>query len=483
MNKVYQYIFFLLISGHLFINTYVQNLYVNIVVLGILAILTYSTFLAKYDFFDFLVVIYFVSHFSYAANQGGGFNILTFLVIVIFLLVKEDRPYELRFKDKTINALMIIFLCQNLLGWIFVNDTGLRNILLGIVSLLGYVMLFYLSSHLRLDQRRIRLFIFATMILSLYSSLVIVNNYFKIISVQSPMMPSATRFGSNVQAGMMGWSEMSGEHGLLTAIFFSIILISQGSKLYFVKNSLLYLGLLSSLFNLVMSRSRSVLLLIILFYIVIGFYFAIKVRWKGTSVMRLFFGIVLAILLLSYFGDMIGADYLQNRFKVLNVTDITVESVLSGESINRDYAFSFFFERLDDRDWWIGYGWGSNLSNRIAWFFNPETPRAGYHSLYLSLPMLFGWIGALAFLCIFLVILKRLFLILRAKEKSYFLDPFGLAFFFMFVFFLINEYKIEAIRTPHYFMIIWIWLGLANSTYKNYKLHLNENSLVGSISD
>jgi hypothetical protein len=481
IRGTYLFIFFLLIAGHLFINTYVPNILINVLAILALSFFTYYYFLHKYKYFEYLLVIYFVSHFSYAVNQGGGFIIMSFLVLSIYYLIKKHHPFELKYNDRFMGFLIIVFLIHNILGWIFINDTGFQNILLGALSLLGYIMIFRYTSKLRLDELRIRYFIYITIVLTLYSSIVIINSYFEIFQILSPMLPSTARFGSNVQAGMMGWSELSGEHGLMTAILFSTLLATKSSKVYSIKNIYLYIGLFGSLFNLLMSRSRSVIILLIIYYLILGFYLFFIAGRKGTSKIKLLIGVLVILIIFKVISSLIGTQYLVNRLTSVNTNNITVESVLSGEAINRDYAFSFFYKRLKDKSWWLGYGWGSNYSNRVAWFVNPDVLRSGYHSLYFSLPMLFGWLGSLAFLGIFLITLKRLYVMLRENNKIFFLNSFALSLFFMILFFLINEYKIEALRLPHYFMVIWIWLGMGNATYFTYKKELYENSLASSV--
>lgn len=483
IRGTYLFIFFLLIAGHLFINTYVPNIFINVLTILALSFFTYYYYLHKYKYFEYLLIIYFISHFSYAVKQGGGFIIISFFAILLYYIVKKHNPFELKYSDRFLGALIIIFLLHNLLGWVFINDTGIQNILLGALSLFGYVVMFRFTSKLRMDETRIRYFVYITIVLTLYSCIVIINNYFTIFQISSPMLPSTARFGSNVQAGMMGWSELSGEHGLMTAILFSTLLATKSSKIYSIKNIYLYIGLLGSIFNLLMSRSRSVIILLIIYYLILGLYLYFIAGRKGTSKIKLLIGVLVILIIFKVISSLIGTQYLLNRLTSVNTSNITVESVLSGEAINRDYAFSFFFERLKDKSWWLGYGWGSNYSNRVAWFVNPETLRSGYHSLYFSLPMLFGWLGSLAFLGIFFITLKRLFVMLRENSKIFFLNPFALSLFFMILSFLVNEYKIEALRLPHYFMVIWIWFGMANATYYTYKMELYENSLAGSVSD
>ena len=153
---------------------------------------------------------------------------------------------------------------------------------------------------------------------------------------------------------------------------------------------------------------------------------------------------------------------------------MNVENVISGKSINRGGLAAIALQRMDSESWIIGYGSGTTTSNRWAWFGFDTTKRkariAGFHNLYVSLPMLYGWPGSLAFLSIIILTLFRLLLVTLKyrKEKSFLLViSFGLTV--MWGTFLIHEYKISILRNANYQMLFWIWLGLSASVVKTIK--------------
>jgi len=273
---------------------------------------------------------------------------------------------------------------------------------------------------------------------------------------------------------MLGDSELYGEHGLLILLFYIPFLLSTITKTkIFISEKFLYFGILFSSVNLLFSRSRSVFMLgvtgILLLFVFLRV-FDLKVINKTGKFIP---GLLASIMVLFLVGQLININYVFDRLRDVEFEEMSVSGFISGEKINRSYAFSFALERLKSDSWQVGFGWGTIDSNRTAWFVDPDVPRADSHSLYLSLPMIFGWVGSAAFLAIILITFFRLskFLIEYRRSTSYLLLP-ALGFSLMLIFFLFNEYKINAMRWPHYYMIIWIWLGMSNAVINTFKYNL-----------
>ena len=150
----------------------------------------------------------------------------------------------------------------------------------------------------------------------------------------------------------------------------------------------------------------------------------------------------------------------------INFSKLNFETFISGEQINRAYAFSFAFVRLAEESWWLGWGWGVRESNALAWFPDDyiRSKRVDYHSLYLSLPMIFGWVGTFSFLFIIYYTLKNnLYLIIKNGKQYSYIILVSMCFVLLISIFIINEYKINSMRWPQYFLLIWFWLGFGNS--------------------
>jgi hypothetical protein len=122
-------------------------------------------------------------------------------------------------------------------------------------------------------------------------------------------------------------------------------------------------------------------------------------------------------------------------------------------------------------------------SNRWAWFgVDPEKREAGvsdFHSLYMSLPMVYGWIGSFAFLSIIVVIAFRLFRVsLKYRKRKSFLVVLAVGFSMFWFIFLVDQYKISILRNTNYQMIFWIWLGLSNAVFKTIRNEKRETSTL-----
>jgi len=152
---------------------------------------------------------------------------------------------------------------------------------------------------------------------------------------------------------------------------------------------------------------------------------------------------------------------------------LTLDSIISGESINRKYVFNIAYNRLTANSWIVGYGWGVPESNAYAWFGEQNSAwKGGLHSLYLSLPMIYGWGGSVAFVALLLYLAVKAwshYFTNRAPNNSLVSLLLGLAVFYFI--FIIDQYKINILRTPNYHMMIWIWMGITVSVINSLKLY------------
>jgi len=161
------------------------------------------------------------------------------------------------------------------------------------------------------------------------------------------------------------------------------------------------------------------------------------------------------------YGNLVGLDVVMNRLNEINIGQIGVENIQSGEEMNRQLVYAVGYNRLDEENWLLGHGYGTENSNRNAWF-GGIGEIADFHSLYLCFPMIYGWIGGFAYLGLIIYIIFLLF-------KKFFvsnirvIECIALGFALLFVFFLINQIKINSLRLYNYHYLIWILLGFAVS--------------------
>jgi len=184
---------------------------------------------------------------------------------------------------------------------------------------------------------------------------------------------------------------------------------------------------------------------------------------RSLGIAKLWVSVFVMALVLVQFGSFLGLDKLIDRLTLVELDTISIETIETGESINRSTAFDVGDAMLAREDWLVGYGWSTTRYNRIAWFGTDDFFRDDPHSLYLSLPMLFGWIGAGAFLIIVVSpIIFGLHGILRRRYSNSNARSISWVFLLVSSLFMINEIK-QGFITENYFLIIMFWIGIAVS--------------------
>ena len=64
---------------------------------------------------------------------------------------------------------------------------------------------------------------------------------------------------------------------------------------------------------------------------------------------------------------------------------------------------------------------------------------------------------------------NNLALILRNSRQYNYIILVSMCFVLLIFIFVINEYKINSMRWPQYFLIVWFWLGFGNSILNTAK--------------
>lgn len=466
-----------LVAGHLVIQLFFPNFLVNLIGFFLLFYILYTQALIK-DHYVFVLCIYGLSYFQYANVQGGIFNLLSFFILVAYMLIKRNF-FLFKNPEKSINFILIILILSHFAGQVIKSQATIDQKLLGTISFLGYILIFNLVSRLDISIERTKLFVSVTSLLLSYSLLISINKYFMIFNSSSPLFGGLRRFGSSNLAGTLGPSPTYGELGLLFLTFLLPFILSYTTQQTFkIKTHSIIISGLLALLTILMAASRSVIILAMISFCVYLLVFNFVFSRRTVNLARNF-GIILilgaAFLIIA---PSLNLNYVFERFETVNPEEINLNTVISGEGIHRATAFEIGRNMIDRESWIVGYGWGTIQENRLAWFGDKNFFRSDPHSIYYSLPMLFGWVGSIAFILMFLIVIFRLFRLCflhAGKLREFLLPCFGLAF--SLVCFLINEYKITALSTPHYFMIIWIWLGLGNSYVNKFtKMKRSENN-------
>ncbi|CAB1060957.1 hypothetical protein D1BOALGB6SA_5724 [Olavius sp. associated proteobacterium Delta 1] len=460
-----------LIIGHMSLRIYFSNYFINSFSIATILLIMYFQFVTNREVFGFILVIFICSMFRFGVSNGGLFNIIGFFIAPLLYLSRRNND-DPKMQNNPLNFFIIIFILSNIFGWAIKNTMPTRDMIYGIISLFGMIFIFIITSKVEITKERLNLFIRVLVVISIYMFFVNINQEFNIFKTRTPLL-----WGSDIQSrhsfSTFGDSELFGEYGLLTFVFLYPLLLSKLTKYDLNLNeNIVTLGLIISLLHIIMSGSRSVVLILVFILTI----FSLFSHLSGTRVINKHFNIfpyaILALPLIIILNMFFKYDYILSRFSKINFTKMNIENVITGQEINRKYAFSFALDRISSETWFVGYGWGTTKSNGKAWFKNPliRKLRADYHSLYLSLPMLFGWFGATSFVMIILNILYNLIKIIIKNKFNYnYIVLVTFSLILLIISFLFNQYKINSMRWPQYFMLVWVWLGLANAVINTYK--------------
>ncbi|NUN07806.1 MAG: O-antigen ligase family protein [Ignavibacteriaceae bacterium] len=368
---------------------------------------------------------------------------------------------------KSVLILVAVLLFQNILGWVFKNQSPAFLMIVNIASFLGYLVIFIMAIRIDLTDERIVSFIKITIFMSVYNVFVSLITKFGVYETEiTPLLPTFySQFGDNIMMGTFYHSEIYGEYGMV--IFFLILPFLAIHRSYGISKKVLTLGLIISALNCFLSFSRSSVALMIIGTIFFLFvYFSKK---SSQSVFRQYAPFLLITVgVIAVLWGPLRLGFLIERFIYEDLAaPITIggeQNIITGEGTPREVAFSYFIKRLPQEDWFIGYGWGVPQSNKTAWFGDPNIKRADYHSLYLSLPMLYGWMGAVAFVMLILFLIYGLYKRVNTfKIISSYKEVISVGLLLLLIAITINEYKISLLRINTYHMIFWIWIGFGYS--------------------
>ena len=167
--------------------------------------------------------------------------------------------------------------------------------------------------------------------------------------------------------------------------------------------------------------------------------------------------------------EFVDVNIFMERSANMDLEHMSFKDLLSGSEMNRGEIFDYAFKKIDQSKGLIGAGYYTKEENYvIAHFDRINYLPTDYHNLYLSSIVLWGVAGAVALVLFFFISIRqgiKLFFQYR-YEKNYAIDLL-LGFTALFIFFMINEYKIQFIRTPNYFVLIFLYLILYRNLMKN----------------
>jgi hypothetical protein len=213
---------------------------------------------------------------------------------------------------------------------------------------------------------------------------------------------------------------------------------------------------------MLLSGTRSSLLLTLFFAAILGIFQIRYLLFSLKNIIYLLFISVPLIIYASVIEKSLQLDTLISRWDDLN----RKIDVVTGEGINRQGTYQLAYRRIREENLTFGNGYCFGQAYSKVVKGQNISEYKDFHNLYLSLPFFYGWAGAFLLILMFVI---PLFILFKRKRLLW------VSFFSMWVVFLINEYKIQFIRDPHYTMLIWILLGITYC-FINNPVHKQVNS-------
>lgn len=469
-------IFACLLIGHLAIASYFPSVTANAIGVVAVTLIIGRVLLIKNDVFSALLIIFFCSHFDYANNQGGLFNLVAFLLLAIYLVAKPPIRETGRAGDATVMSLLLILAVSNLLGLILRNPMPLQVVALEAAASSAYLLAFYFAASLKLTGARLRVFLIVASVMAAYNFAVCLNQHYALIQLDTPLLGLRKElfYATTNAYGVFASASSTAQYSMmLLALILPLLAASASRKaLNLLPINFVPIAVMCAL-TMILANMRAAVLESGLIVVIYTIMFSLVQRRFFRNAKYVNMASAAAVIVLGTVGVWLNLDNISEDFKTVDVRGI--ESIESGKALNRYGPWQFGWERLKDESWVIGYGHGNVESNQIAWGIwrgvgGQRTGGGHLHNLYLALPMMYGWTGAIAYVLLFLVVLFRLWRAVRRQPFSSIATVTCLGFLVSVAFFLIDEVKSgNAVQTANYPMVMWIWLGLGLSSWRTLK--------------
>lgn len=472
-----------LIIGHLAIRTFFPSVAVNAIGLVLVTLILFWVLFLRRDTFGFVLCVLGCSFFVYAPNQGGLFNVVAGVLGAGYLLLPSGNA-ELRRPDPAVAVLASLLFVSNLLGLLIRNPLPMTDIITHAVAFGGILLMMLIASRLELTEARLRRFLIVAGCLMAYNFAVSLNHQYSFVQIPTPLLGlNETLFYQASNAfGVFGSASANGQFAMMVLV----VMIPMGcataarflrvTPLFFVAVGLLLL------LTLVMANMRAAALEAVFAIVMYLYIFLVRNRRSFRRGYHLAIVSIIATLFLAAFGAVVG---LQNLEKDLaEVETAQVGGLISGEDINRGSVWRYAWNVVTEGSWLIGYGHGNMISNYLAWGgkLQPGGMVVGgghLHNLYLALPPLYGWVGAIAYVLLFLLVAARLAGIVWKYRPDRLPVVACLGFFMSLSLFLLDEVKSgNAVQSINYAMLAWIWLGLSLAAVRTARLDIARRAVA-----
>ncbi|OPY83122.1 MAG: O-Antigen ligase [Smithella sp. PtaU1.Bin162] len=455
---------FFLVWAHLSIKAYFPNPAFWIIGAGIIVFAACCFLLKSKEPFGFFLAVFACTHFAFADNQGGLWSYVICAVLLIAAVLK--CPIDLRSASipRVINWLLLLFVIHQVIGLLLNPYSGISNIQSVIVTC-SQCVVFYFCASLEMSETNLRRIFSVWFLTAFFVFLVALNQKYPLLITSSPLLPqrqSWMNIIADTPAGAFGCSELFAEYFCMISVMSLIFIVySKKMRQLRIKKYIPCAMLLLAAISLTMGGSRAAIILAgaaVSYMMLENVIFMPSIRNIGRAI--LLSGIVfLSIVFIMNFGSYFSLDKTIDDFSAIDISGISLNSIISGDSINRNAVYDPGYRRLAEKSWWIGYGYNLPENNRESLGITGEWFK-DFHSLYLSLPIYYGWVGAGAYIMILLCTVFRAYICyLKNRRINNYLVPVALGFALIWAVFILDQIKIGITRNHSYFLLTWFLLG------------------------
>jgi O-antigen ligase len=464
---------FLLLIIAQFDKNFIPSNYALLIIPLLILIIILKNYFIKSQFL-FILLIFIGSHFSFLNDFGGTFSIAAISVIG-FNFLRGYKLYEFVHNDKWLNVLIFILVFSSLSGWIFKSPLGIKNLGFSIVTFFSFILMFLVSSKIIWTLGRIRIFSLLISIIMIYAFVTAIVKILHIFPFPSALWGTID-LDYNPE-GRIFYSILGRPTSAIGVMYFSFLfpyfLIGRRNIIYGNNKLIIGIGIICSTLVCLAAFTKSHSIILLVGFIIIPLLMMVNKLNPKTRIYNRYlqFGI-LAFCVFLVTQPFVRFETLIARFKAQpELVRQVLKNPILLKGTSREESFTLAMKSLKRENWIIGYGYANAGQNKVAWFGKDDLKliKKDFHNTYYSLPQIFGWIGAVAYLSLFIVVIIRMRKIFVDRRVDIIYRIFAFSFFILFIIHLMTEYSITALSSPNYLMTLFILLGFSFSLFANYK--------------
>lgn len=456
-----------LISAHLSVKEFFPNPALWVIGAGFIVVAGVIWLMAWKDDFGFLMVMFVCVHFAFADTQGGLWSYIVCAVFIIASLLDYRKIIFISSIPLIFQILIYIIIIQQFAGTILNQYSYISNIQATIVTV-SQILIFYYSSSQKITNLNLKRLLSVGFMVICWMFVIGLNQHFHWVITSSPLLPTLYRKAgivTSIPLGPFGNSELFSEYFCIVFVL-SLVIISHLKELRSLHINIIgpILIVLIAPIALILGTSRAAIILAVtaICFILFSNLFILPsfCNIKRTFVLTTLLFLAVASILMV--GSLVSLDAVKVKFSKLNPSKININTVANGKGINRDAAYKAAYRRLDSKSWWLGYGYNLPENNLISMGLRKDA--ADYHSLYLSLPIYYGWLGAASYVLLIVGTVFRSYICyVRYRKFGHLLVPITLGLAVIWCVYLLDQYKITVTRNHSYYLLTWLWLGITHA--------------------